>query len=108
VDVPKNRRQGKNTLINVLTPDSKEINMPVFQKRMKRVNNCTATSWKCAYCHPKKRWKCFQNTVRSFQLEALQKYGDTPQMKKAIDERLKEQKRQRATEILGVDKKEDE
>ena len=107
MDVPKNYKQGKNTLINVLTPDSKEINMPVFQKRMKRVNNCKATSWKCATCIPKKRWVCFQNTVKSFQLEALQKYGDTPQMKKAIDERIKEQKRQMATEILGV-KKEDE
>ena len=107
MDVPKNLKQGKNTLINVLTPDSNEINQPVFQKRMRRVNNCNATSWKCAYCKPRKRWQCFQNTVRSFQLEALQKYGDTPQMKKAIDERIKQEKRDKATKALGI-VKEDE
>ncbi|MBU2061850.1 MAG: hypothetical protein KKH44_08405 [Bacteroidetes bacterium] len=75
---------------------------------MKRVNNCTATSWKCAYCDPKKRWTCFRNTVRSFQLEALQKYGDTPQMKKAIDERIKQEKRDRATAALKVTREDDD
>jgi hypothetical protein len=62
--------------------------MPVFQKRMRRVNNCKATSFKCAYCHFKIRMRCFKKTVKSFQLEALQKYGDTPQMKKATHERI--------------------
>lgn len=66
--------------------------MPAFQKRMKRVNNCNATSWKCASCLFGKRMNCFKNTIRSFQLEALQKYGDTPQMKKAMAERMREEK----------------
>lgn len=107
MDVPKNLKQGKNTLIQVLTPDSAEINQPVFQKRMRRVNNCNATSWKCAYCKPLKRWACFNKTVRSFQLEALQKYGDTPQMKKAIDERIKQEKRDKATKVLGITREEE-
>jgi len=32
---------------------------------------------------------CFNKTIKSFQLETLQKYGDTPQMRKAIAERIK-------------------
>ena len=108
MDVPKNLKQGKNTLIKTLTPYSKEVNMPVFQKRMKRVNNCPATSWKCVSCPPRKRWTCFQNTVKSFQLEALQKYGDTPQMKKAIDERIKQEKRDKATQSLKVIREDDD
>jgi len=45
-----------------------------------------------------------QNTIRSYQLEALKKYGDTPQMKKAIDERLKQEKNQKMIKTLGSEK----
>jgi hypothetical protein len=103
MEIPERRKQGKNVLVKVLTPNSSEINMPAFQKRMKRVNNCNATSWKCAYCKFTKRMACFKNTVRSFQLEALQKYGDTPQMKKAIEERTREEKLKVLTENLKTD-----
>ena len=89
MEVPEKLKKGKNVLIKVLTPNSSEINMPAFQKRMRRVNNCNATSWKCSSCHFKTRMNCFNKTIKSFQLEALQKYGDTPQMRKAIAERIK-------------------
>jgi len=96
--------QGKNLLIRSLTPNSKEVNMTAFQKRMRRVNNCKATSFKCAYCLPTRRWKCMQNTIRSYQLEALKKYGDTPQMRKAIDERIKQEKNEKMQKTLGSEK----
>jgi hypothetical protein len=72
---------------------------------MKRVNNCKATSSKCAYCLDTRRWRCIQNTVRSYQLEAFKKYGDTPQMKKAIDERKKQEKNAKIKDILGCEEK---
>jgi hypothetical protein len=47
--------------------------------------------------------RCFKKTVRSFQLEALQKYGDTPQMKKAMEERIKEHKLEVLSKNLKTD-----
>jgi len=46
-----------------------------------------------------------QNTIRSYQLEALKKYGDTPQMRKAIDERLKQEKNEKMQKTLGSENK---
>ena len=79
--------------------------MTAFQKRMKRANNCKASSSKCAFCLNRRRWKCIQNTIRSYQLEALKKYGDTPQMKKDIDERIKQEKNEKIKDILGCEEK---
>lgn len=108
MDVPENLKQGKNTFIKFLSPYHEEINMPVFQKRMKRANNCNASSWNCAVnCSFKTRQRCYKKTVNDILIEALKKYGDTPQMKRAIEERIKEKKRQEATMALGI-KKDDE
>jgi hypothetical protein len=32
--------------------------------------------------------RCIKKTVESYQLEAFKKYGDSPQMKKAMHERI--------------------
>ena len=56
---------------------------------MRRANNCNANLWKCSSCHFRKRANCLDNVRQHLQMEALKKYGNTPQIKKAIDERLK-------------------
>jgi hypothetical protein len=84
--------KGKRKILKVLSPDSSELNMPGFQILMRRANNCNATKWKCYSCPVPKIAKCIAKTRQHILLMALQKYGDTPQMKKAIDERMKKEK----------------
>jgi hypothetical protein len=94
--------QGQHKIINVLSPNSSELDMPQFQILMRRANNCKATLWKCSACNFKKRADCLAKVRNHLQMEALKKYGDTPQMKQAIDERIKKEKNQKATRVLGV------
>ena len=91
--------QGQHKVINVLTPSSDEIDMPQFQKIMRRANNCNATLWKCSSCRFTKRSVCLAKVRLHLQMEALKKYGDTPQMKQAIDERLKNKDERKKIQI---------
>ncbi len=91
--------QGQHKIFNVLTPNSSELDMPQFQKLMRRANNCNATLWKCSTCYFPKRANCLANVRNHLQLEALRKYGNTPQMKKAIDERLRNKKERKKLAI---------
>lgn len=104
MDVPENLKQGKNVLVKALTPNSNELNVPIFQKLMHRINNCNATVWKCAYCRFGKRMNCFKNVKEYLLMDAHKKYGDTPQIKKATDDRIRAEKNKRATEVLGIKK----
>jgi hypothetical protein len=91
--------QGQHKIFNVLSPSSSEIDMPQFQKIMRRVNNCKATLWKCSTCHFSQRSICLHKVKHELQMEALRKYGDTPQMKQAIDERLKSKNERKQIKI---------
>jgi hypothetical protein len=91
--------QGQHRIIKVLSPSSSELDMPQFQKIMRRVNNCKATLWKCSVCHFAQRSICLSNVRNHLQIEALKKYGDTPQMKQAIDERLKNKNERKTIQI---------
>ena len=91
--------QGQHKIINVLTPNSSELDMPKFQVLMRRANNCNATLWKCSTCRFTKRAECLSKVQRHLQIEALKKYGNTPQMKQAIDERLKSKNERKIIQI---------
>ena len=98
------KQKGKRRFINALSPDTSDTNINRFQKIMKRVNNCKASSWKCSACPLSVSKKCYSKAARVLLIEALKKYGDTPQMKRAVDERLKQEKNKKVTETLGSDK----
>ena len=95
--------QGQHKIINVLTPNSSELDMPKFQQLMRRANNCNATLWKCSTCHFRQRANCLAKVRNHLQMEALKKYGNTPQMKKAIDERLRNKNNERKKLAIEVE-----
>jgi len=86
------KQKGKRRFINALSPDLSDTNIGQFQKIMKRVNNCNATSWKCSSCPLPVYKKCYAKTVRVLQMEAFKKYRDRPEYKKEQEKINKEMK----------------
>jgi len=82
VQVPQEKLRGKRQVLRRFEPDISDVNIPEIQKRMRRANNCKATSWKCSSCPIPVLAKCFNKMVQDLQMEVFKKYKDRPEYKK--------------------------
>ena len=82
MQVPKKKLKGKRRLLRQFKPDVSDTNIAYIQKRMKRANNCKATSWKCSSCSIPTLAKCYAKMEYDLQMEAMKKYKDRKEYKK--------------------------
>ena len=73
---------GKKRIIKLLTSSSNELAMPQYQKLLRRMNNCNATSWACSACHLPQQNICMNKFRMYLQTEALKEHKDKPEYRK--------------------------
>ncbi len=76
------RTQGKKRIVKLLSPSSNELNMPQYQKLLRRINNCNATSWACSACHLPQQGICMDKVRKHLQTVALKQYNDKSEYRK--------------------------
>lgn len=85
MQVPK--QKGKRKIINLLNPTDSDIASSEFQQKLRHINNCNATSWKCSQCTVRQLAICVGKVRDYYQMEAFKKYKDDPRYRKAMGER---------------------
>jgi tryptophanyl-tRNA synthetase len=75
---------GKRKIVNLFSAHPNELDMPEFQRIVKRVNNCKASYWNCKNCTIRQLSKCLTRARQHIEYKAFMKYKDTPEYRKAL------------------------